>query len=108
MEDKEFIENIVERLEENRKTIEKIDESARVEVMFMQRFQPVLLDALGNCANDKFYFTRDLITDEPVDYDLLTLMDSNGTMASLAYRKGYQYCAAESTSDRLVFEKKKE
>ncbi len=106
MEDKEFIENIVERLEENRKTIEKIDEFTRVEVMFMQRFQPVLLDALGNCANDKFYFTRDLITDEPVDYNLLTLMDSNGTMASLAYRKGYEYNKLESTPNMLVFEKR--
>ena len=42
MEDKQFIENIVERLEENRKTIEKIDESARTEGSMGSRYLPAM------------------------------------------------------------------
>lgn len=104
MEDQKFIDFVTEKVGELHTQRLNNEDKARIDKIFERNFIPTLFDFLERSTENKVAFTREIITKEDSDYDLLQEM--NDTLIVEIYYKGYKFIEEESTPDTLVFQRR--
>lgn len=104
MKDQELIDFVTEKVGELHTQRLNNEDKARIDKIFERNFIPTLFDFLERSTENKVAFTREIITKEDSDYNLLQEM--NDTLIVEIYYKGYKFIEKESTPDTLVFQRR--
>lgn len=103
MDDKKFIQDAQEIMNELQTSTKEINERAKVATKVLKLFKTTLLEFLIQSTEEMIVFTRDQVIQEECDYDLRQEM-SNEMIVDILHN-GYKYLEQESTSGKLVFQK---